>query len=118
MAEEFNLGALILSAGALGVASFGVVDGIKFGRLGTAGLAKLKTTIGEPLMALLNVAYGDQSEGLLTAQYRNGRSSGKLPSTLRRGVRIGLTSGNAGVFQRVSSSYLVSCRKRAIRWSG
>lgn len=104
------LGTTALAVGALGAASYGIVDGLKlfpwvdlagFERLfsrrlfrsgGTAGGRRWPVThkVGlDPLLPALKAAYGTDAMELLKAQDRSGRSKGDLPRTLRQGVRIG-----------------------------
>lgn len=93
--DGIELTGLVLATGAIGTAAFGVVDGLKTTSLGLRGFEQIKLTLGKPLIESLNIAYGTKAITLLQAQYRNGRSSGSLPKTLRRGTRIGLTPENA-----------------------
>ncbi len=99
------LGTTTLAVGALGAASYGIVDGLKiirwvdlagferlFTRRGAAGGRRwpFKQRMGlDPLLPVLRVAYGTDVMELLEAQYRSGRGHGDLPRTLRQGVRIG-----------------------------
>lgn len=99
------LGTVALAVGGLGVASYGVVDGMKlfpwvdlagferlFGSRGTEGgrsWPTLQRAGLDPLLPALQAAYGADALALLKAQYRSGRSKGDLPRTLRQGVRIG-----------------------------
>ena len=48
-----NLGALILAVGALGTASFGIVEGLKWTRMGTAGFNQLWKILDGPIMEAL-----------------------------------------------------------------
>ena len=83
------LATMVLAIGALGTAAFGIVDGLKWTFLGTAGFNSIKTILGDELMEALHHAYGDSYEKLLKAQYADGRKNGELPRTLRQGIRIG-----------------------------
>lgn len=101
-----NLGTVALAIGALGTASYGVVDGFfkSFTWFDSAGFERIfavggkeggrrwpiayKATL-DPLLPALRIAYGADVMELLRAQYRGGRVSGDLPRTLRQGVRIG-----------------------------
>lgn len=89
-----QLGKLILAAGGLGIAAFGIVEGLKWSRLGVAGFDRGMRLLGS-LTKALPVAYGPEWPELLKAQYRQGRVSGDLPRTLRQGIRAGLTEDNA-----------------------
>lgn len=89
-----QLGELILAAGGLGIAAFGIVEGLKWSRLGVAGFARGMRLLGH-LTDALAVAYGGDWAELLKAQYRQGRVSGELPRTVRQGVRAGLRGDNA-----------------------
>lgn len=102
-----NLSTVTLATGALGAASYGVVDGMKFfpwiDLAGFERLFSVKTSSAarrwpipqemtlDPLVSALNMAYGPSAVAVCAAQYRNGRSKGDLPRTLRQGVRIGLS---------------------------
>lgn len=85
---------VILAAGGLGIAAFGIVEGLKWSRLGVAGFDRGLRLLGE-LTSALEVAYGRAWAELLKAQYRQGRTTGELPRTLRQGIRAGLTEANA-----------------------
>jgi len=89
-----NLGGLVLATGALGVAAFGVVEGLKWTRLGQSGFKKIEQTLGADIMGAFQRAYGTNSLDLLKAQYGTGRGGGDLPRTLRQGARIGLRTDN------------------------
>jgi hypothetical protein len=89
-----DLGDLVLATGALGVAAFGIVEGLKWTRLGLSGFRKIEDTLGADLMGAFQRAYGDNAFDLLKAQYGTGRGTGDLPRTLRQGARIGLSSDN------------------------
>ncbi|MBI3776430.1 MAG: hypothetical protein HY273_12950 [Gammaproteobacteria bacterium] len=107
-----SLGTIALAIGALGAASYGIVDGLKliswidlsgferlfsqriFPRSGTAGgrIWPTKHKAGlDPLFPALKVAYGADVMAVLRTQYRNGRAKGDLPRTLRQGIRIGFS---------------------------
>lgn len=104
------LGTTALAVGALGAASYGIVDGLKlfpwidlagFERLFSERLFSIRSMTGgrrwpvthkiglDPLLPALKAAYGADVMELLKAQYRNARAKGDLPRTLRQGVRIG-----------------------------
>jgi hypothetical protein len=91
---EVDLIQMILAAGALGTAAFGIVDGLKATAVGAAGFPTLAAMLG-PLKTTLAKAYGNEYLELLKAQYRDRRGTGPLSRTLRQGVRIGLTKDNA-----------------------
>ncbi|AEJ02049.1 hypothetical protein Nit79A3_2267 [Nitrosomonas sp. Is79A3] len=100
-----SLGTVALAVGGLGIASYGVVDGLKlFPWIDLAGFERLfssRRTKGgrswpmlqraglDPLLPALQAAYGKDALELMKAQYRSGRSKGDLQRTLRQGVRIG-----------------------------
>ena len=90
-----HLGTIVLAVGALGTASFGIVESLKWTAIGLAGFGQILRMLGAPVMAALKVAYGDEYSELLRAQYRSNRSAGTLPTTLRQGARIGLTPETA-----------------------
>lgn len=102
-----DIGTIVLAVGALGVASYGIVDGLKliswidlsgferlFSSAGTQGgrLWPIKHKAGlDPLFPALKIAYGADVMDVLKTQYRGGRAKGDLPRTLRQGVRIGFS---------------------------
>ena len=88
--EWTDLVAVVLATGALGTAAFGIVEAFKWTRVGLFGFGKLTATLGDPFLACLTHAYGPKQEAYLKALYRQGRTSGDLPRTLRQGARIGL----------------------------
>jgi len=91
-----SLTSAIAAAGALGTASFGIVEGLKWTALGSAGFSSIDKYLGEDLVGCLRIAYGPDFERLLRAQYRqDSQSQAVIAKSLRQGVRIGLTSGNA-----------------------
>ena len=91
-----TLSGAIAAAGALGTASFGIVEGLKWTALGTAGFGSIGKYLGHDLMGCLRVAYGPDFEQLLRAQYRqDSQTQSVIAKSLRQGVRIGLTSAQA-----------------------
>ncbi|HYL01764.1 MAG TPA: hypothetical protein VEU78_11255 [Steroidobacteraceae bacterium] len=91
-----TLSSAIAAAGALGTASFGIVEGLKWTALGAAGFGCIGEYLGQDLTACLRSAYGPEFERLLRAQYRqDSRSQSIIAKSLRQGVRIGLTTANA-----------------------
>ena len=95
MPEEFPLVEMLLAAGALGTAAFGIVEGLKWLGLDRSGFSKIPGTLGKALMGALGNAYGPDYLTLLVGQYQNGRAKGELPRSLRQGMRIGLRPDNA-----------------------
>lgn len=88
-----DLTTIVLATGALGTAAFGVVEGLKvFAFIGEAGFKSIPRILG-PLQRTLVVAYGEDQEKLLRAQFRGNQS--ELARILRQGVRAGLTEQNA-----------------------
>ena len=100
-----NLPNIVMAIGALGAASYGVVDGLKLfpwfdlsgfeclfsGNTGGRRWFKKEQQANlDPLFPALKFAYGNQAMDVLKSQYRSGRAKGDLPRTLRQGVRIGL----------------------------
>jgi hypothetical protein len=84
---------ILLAAGALGTAAFGIVETLK--RLqwpGEAGFGALLQVIG-PIVSALRIAYGPDYERLLRAQYRGEQR--ELARLIRQGARVGLTDVNA-----------------------
>lgn len=97
MEELLNhIGSVILAVGALGTASFGIVEGLKWTPIGTLGFNQIWKFLDEPIMNALEVAYGKDFRTLLKEQYRSGRTKGELLTSIRQGVRIGLTPDTAG----------------------
>lgn len=114
MADNLSdyLGTTALAVGALGAASYGIVDGLKlFAWIDLAGFERLFSGTGgsggrrwpatsrvglDPLLPPLALAYGDDVMELLKAQYRSSRAKGDLPRTLRQGVRIGFGTMEPG----------------------
>jgi hypothetical protein len=91
-----SLSSAIAAAGALGTASFGIVEGLKWTALGTAGFGCIGEYLGHDLVGCLRGAYGPEFERLLRAQYRqDSRGQTLIAKSLRQGVRIGLTTANA-----------------------
>ncbi|HEV2227907.1 MAG TPA: hypothetical protein VGR86_03045 [Steroidobacteraceae bacterium] len=91
-----TLSSAIAAAGALGTASFGIVEGLKWTALGTAGFGCVGEYLGHDLVGCLRIAYGPDFERLLKAQYRqDSQSQAVIAKSLRQGVRIGLTTANA-----------------------
>lgn len=98
--ELDGLGGLLLLAGAVGTAAFGIVDGLKGGVFGklrgeTAGFAKAMTTLA-PVKPLLVQAYGTDADKLLENLYAGGKDE-EFARSVRQGARIGLTPANAGL---------------------
>ncbi|MEQ9091603.1 MAG: hypothetical protein RIE52_10970 [Balneola sp.] len=93
--EPGNFVDIILAAGALGTASFGIVEGLKWTRLGTIGFSSISNQLGKEVMDALKNAYGQNFLVYLKSLYRENRSSGALSKTIRQGVRIGLSEDNA-----------------------
>lgn len=96
-----QFGALITAIGALGVASFGVVESL--GKALTIGFPGRSPRIGlpyagfhivermtRPLRPALECAYGKDFLQIIAQQYRADRSSGRAPDTIREGVKLGL----------------------------
>lgn len=90
-----NLGTIVLAVGALGTASFGIVEGLKWTFIGLSGFRQIPKLLGRPVMKALQIAYGPECMSLLRAQYRANRTSGELPKSLRQGARVGLTPETA-----------------------
>ena len=90
-----NLGTIVRAVGALGTASFGIVEALKSTGVGLLGFRKITELLGEPVMQALSVAYGSEYQDFLTTQFRADRVSGELPRTIRQGARIGLTPQTA-----------------------
>jgi hypothetical protein len=87
-----DIGTIVLATGALGTAAFGIIEALKWTRLGHAGFGSITKLLG-PLLNTYAIAYGPDWERLLRAQYRGDRA--ELARVLRQGVRVGLTTDNA-----------------------
>ena len=102
----------IAAVGALGVASFGIVDAVgkalfvfdmpvpwapvENGRrrrasvgLPYVGFDKVRR-LARQVAPALRISYGDEYDRILRQQYRAGRGHGEAPDTIRQGVRLGL----------------------------
>jgi hypothetical protein len=102
----------IAAIGALGVASFGIVDAvgkalfvfdmpvpwapIENGRrrraslgLPYVGFDKVRR-LAHQVAPALRISYGEEYDRILRQQYRAGRGQGEAPDTIRQGVRLGL----------------------------
>ncbi len=90
-----NLGTIVLAVGALGTASFGIVEGLKWTGVGLFGFRQIIRVLGDPVMKALKVAYGPEYKDLLKAQYRANRVAGELPRSVRQGARVGLNPDTA-----------------------
>jgi len=100
-----TLGRAVAAAGALGTASFGIVEALKWTPLGEAGFAQIRSYLGRDLESALRIAYGDEFERLLRAQYRlDSQPQSIIAKSLRQGVRIGLTPENAAPIARYLGS--------------
>jgi hypothetical protein len=87
-------GELVLAAGALGTAAFGIVEGLKWiPFIGEAGFPAMLRLLGQALQSALRAAYGEQFERVLRAQYRGDQEN--FAKVVRQGLRIGLTPMNA-----------------------
>lgn len=96
-----SLGKAVAAAGALGTACFGIVEALKWTPLGAAGYGQIPKYLGAALQGALRVAYGEDYDNLLRAQYRqDSQHQTTIAKSLRQGVRIGLTSQNAEAIAR------------------
>ncbi|HWO40565.1 MAG TPA: hypothetical protein VNO43_02040 [Candidatus Eisenbacteria bacterium] len=87
-----NIGTIILATGALGTAAFGIIEALKWTRLGEAGFGSILKMLG-PILQTLEIAYGPDYKKLLRAQYRGNQR--ELTRLIRQGVRVGLRPENA-----------------------
>lgn len=109
-----TLSSAIAAAGALGTASFGIVEGLKWSALGTAGFGCIGEYLGNDLVGCLRSAYGPEFERLLRAQYRqDSQSQAGIAKSLRQGVRIGLTTANAENVARFLGTVTPAALKQA-----
>jgi hypothetical protein len=92
-----NIGTIILATGALGTSAFGIIEALKWTRLGEAGFGAILKLLG-PIVETLKIAYGPDFRNLLRAQYRGEQRD--LARVIRQGVRIGLTEENASQVAR------------------
>jgi hypothetical protein len=89
-----DLPTVIAATGALGTSAFGIVQAAKiWSPVGEAGFDTMVGALGT-LTSALDVAYGHEWQRYLRGAYRGDGSS--LRTTLRQGVRVGLTADNAG----------------------
>ena len=110
-----TLSSVIAAAGALGTASFGIVEGLKWTALGTAGFGSIGRYLGHDLVGCLRTAYGPDFERLLRAQYRqDSQSQSLIGKSLRQGVRIGLTSAHAETVARFLGTVTPGALKQAV----
>lgn len=79
---------------ALGVAAMGLVEALKWTRLGLFGLGKVRELLGTGGMSVLERAYGPGLDVLLEGAFRKGAAD--LAEVLRNGLRVGLSGTNAG----------------------
>jgi len=83
----------VAAGGGLGVAAFGVAEGLKrWPWIGDAGFRALEETLGQALVDTLNKAYGQGATHLLRALYRG--DHGELRRVIRQGARVGATDGD------------------------
>lgn len=102
-----DLGTMVLAAGALGTAAMGIVDGLKWWEpIDVPGYNEAKEYVVAFLPAV-EAAYGQKTDEVLKAQYRDGRAAGELPKTLRQGLRIGLVALPEDQVQRMASEVRV-----------
>lgn len=85
-----NLGTIVLATGALGTASFGIVEALKWTLVGVIGFREIPRSLGEGVMMSLETAYGTDATQYLKSLYRKGRTSGELLRAIRQGARVGL----------------------------
>jgi hypothetical protein len=102
-----DLGTMVLAAGALGTAAMGIVDGLKSWEwVDLAGYDEGMGYINVFLPAIRQT-YGDRTDDILKAQYRDGRGAGELPKTVRQGLRIGLVALPEDQVRRMASEIRV-----------
>jgi hypothetical protein len=96
-----SLGKAVTAAGALGTASFGIVEALKWTPLGAAGFGQIGRYLGGDLQAALRAAYGPEFDNVLRAQYRqDSQHQTSIAKSLRQGLRIGLSTDNAEAIAR------------------
>lgn len=110
-----SLGGVMAAAGALGTACFGIVEALKWTPLGTAGYGQIPNYLGADLQHALRVAYGEDFQRLLQAQYRqDSQHQTTIAKSLRQGVRIGLKSNNAEAIARFLGTVEPAALKAAV----
>ena len=96
MEGDFPFTEVVLAAGALGTAAFGIVEGFKFSSwFASAGFNQIQKALGENTYGSLKAAYGSNFETVLKGLYLKGKGGEDFERTLRQGLRLGLTPGNA-----------------------
>jgi hypothetical protein len=79
---------------AVGVASMGLVEALKWTPLGVVGLGRATEVLGKAAFSALQRAYGSQGfDAMLKGTFRRGHVA--LAETLRNGMRLGLDEENA-----------------------
>ena len=112
---DLPLAEMVLAAGALGTAAFGIVDGFKFSlKFASAGFGQIKSSLGLKTYACLERAYGQGFEEILRGHYLKDRTKGDIVRTLRQGVRIGLSPANAEAIAREIGSVVDGKRLKTI----
>lgn len=107
--------AIILAVGALGTASFGIVEALKWTPIGVIGFGKIRETLGPAVMACLEDAYGEGNpKHYLQALYREERRGGELQRKLRQGARIGLNGTTAAGLARDFGAVVDGCKLKKI----
>lgn len=87
-----QLTSIILTASSLGVTAFGIVETLKWTRIGQFGFNEMRKHLGQLILAL-ETTHSTNLEQVLRSLYRGEHS--ELAKTLRQGVRAGLTTDNA-----------------------
>jgi hypothetical protein len=85
---------IILAAGGLGIAAFGIVESLKGWFVGAYGFNKIKNGLGTPLINCLEKAYGENALNYLRSIYCKRDNELELSKIIRQGVRIGMTTVN------------------------
>ena len=94
--KAIDLGALVLSVGAIGTAAAGIVDSLKCSeRIRSAGFSRIEATLGKDVLDAIASVYGEEGRRYLNALYLEERKKGSLTRALRQGLRLALKSENA-----------------------
>ena len=92
-----QLASIILTASSLGVTAFGIVETLKWTRVGQFGFDEMRKHLGQ-LITALETTHSTNLEQVLRSLYRGEHS--ELAKTLRQGIRAGLTTQNAATLAR------------------
>ncbi len=87
-----NIGTMIVAAGALGTAAYGVIDGLKTSSfISCFGFGHLRRQL-DRFSPVFRAAYGDDYAEVLALYYAKDRASEAFMADLRQNVRLGLSA--------------------------